>query len=83
LDASRWDRRACSPWNGVPTVRLLEADDALSAMLLERCEPGTSLRDLAEPEQDVVLASLHPQMWKQPPAGHPFRPLATMIDSGE
>lgn len=52
-------------------------------MLLERCEPGTSLRDLAEPEQDVVLASLHPQMWKQPPAGHPFRPLATMIDSGE
>jgi streptomycin 6-kinase len=67
-------------WNGVPTVRLLEADDALGAMLLERCEPGTPARDLAEPEQDRVLASLLPRMWKQPPAGHPFRPLATMIE---
>ncbi|MGI9070811.1 MAG: aminoglycoside phosphotransferase family protein [Bryobacteraceae bacterium] len=28
-------------WNGNPTVRLLEADDDLGAMLLERCGPGT------------------------------------------
>jgi hypothetical protein len=27
-------------WNGEPTVRLLEADDDLGAMLLERCQPG-------------------------------------------
>jgi streptomycin 6-kinase len=67
-------------WNGNPTVRLLEADDALGAMLLERCEPGTSLLDLGEPEQDLVLASLLPRMWKIPPAGHPFRPLSAMID---
>src|SRR5690242_10262008 len=26
-------------WNGNPTVRLLEADDRLGAMLLERCVP--------------------------------------------
>jgi len=25
-------------WNGDPTVRLLEADDSLGAMLLERCD---------------------------------------------
>jgi len=66
-------------WNGDPTVRLLEADDALGAMLLERCEPGTPLRDLAEPEQDLVLASLLPRLWKVPPADHPFRPLSAMI----
>jgi len=30
-------------WDGDPTVRLLEADDELGAMLLERCEPGTVL----------------------------------------
>src|SRR5262245_32138139 len=38
-------------WDGDPSVRLLEADDALNAMLLERCEPGTVLRQLPEPEQ--------------------------------
>jgi streptomycin 6-kinase len=27
-------------WNGDPTVRLLNADDELGAMLLERCDPG-------------------------------------------
>ena len=31
-------------WNGDPTVRLLESDDELRAMLLERCQPGTTLR---------------------------------------
>src|SRR5437016_3420100 len=35
-------------WNGDPTVRLLEADDGLGAMLIERCEPGTTLRALSE-----------------------------------
>jgi streptomycin 6-kinase len=67
-------------WNGHPTVGLWEADDALGAMLLEWCEPGTPLRDLAEPEQDLVLASLLPLMWKLPPAGHPFRPLSAMVE---
>jgi streptomycin 6-kinase len=33
-------------WSGDPTVRLLDADHGLGAMLLERCEPGTALRSL-------------------------------------
>jgi streptomycin 6-kinase len=41
-------------WDGKPTVRLLEADVSLNALLLERCEPGTSLRDVPEAERDVV-----------------------------
>src|SRR6266542_5726898 len=45
-------------WDGDPTVRLLESDAGLNAMLLEACEPGTPLRDLPEPEQDVVVAGL-------------------------
>ena len=67
-------------WGGDPTVRLLEADSALGAMLLERCEPGTRLRELPEEEQDVVLGRLAPRFWKAPPAGNPFRPLSAMID---
>jgi streptomycin 6-kinase len=63
-------------WAGDPTVRLLEADDALNAMLLERCEPGTVLRNRPEPEQDVVIAGLLRRMWRVPPEPHPFRPLA-------
>ncbi|MFL6352175.1 MAG: aminoglycoside phosphotransferase family protein [Bryobacteraceae bacterium] len=65
-------------WNGNPTVRLLEADDDLGAMLLERCEPGTVLRTLPEPEQDVVIAQLLRRLWRSPSAPHPFRPLSAM-----
>jgi streptomycin 6-kinase len=68
-------------WDGNPTVRLLEADSNLNALLLERCEPGTSLRDLPEAEQDIVLAELAHRLWRMPPAPHPFRPLSVMIES--
>jgi len=68
-------------WNGDPTVRLLAADAGLEALLLERCEPGTALSAAPEDEQDQVLARLLPRMWRRPPAGHPFRPLATMVEA--
>ena len=65
-------------WAGNPTVRLLNADDELGAMLLERCEPGTYLRELPELEQDVVIASLLRYLWRPVSAPHHFRPLAAM-----
>ena len=66
-------------WDGDPTVYLLAADDDLNAMLLERCEPGTVLRQRPEPEQDVVIAGLLRRLWRTPAAPHPFRPLAAMM----
>lgn len=66
-------------WDGDPTVRLLAADEESNAMLIERCLPGTSLRDLPEPEQDLVIAQLLRRLWRMPPASHPFRPLSEMI----
>ena len=68
-------------WNGDPTVRLLEADEQLGAMLLEQCEPGASLRALPEPEQDIVLASLLQRLWRTPPPPHPFRHLSVMLEA--
>jgi streptomycin 6-kinase len=68
-------------WNGDPTVNVLRADHHLGAMLLERCLPGTSLRALPEPEQDVVIAGLLRRMWRVPAAPHPFRPLSTMLEA--
>lgn len=65
-------------WDGDAAVHLLEADENLNAMLLERCEPGTPLRHLPEQDQDVVIAGLLRRLWRIPPASYPFRPLATM-----
>lgn len=67
-------------WNGNPTVRLLNADDDLGAMLLERCKPGTVLRELPEPEQDLVIAGLLRRLWRLPSAPHPFRRLSVLLE---
>lgn len=66
-------------WRGEPTVRLLEADDASGAMLLERCEPGATLRQRAEPEQDEVIAGLLRRLWRKPKAPHAFRRLSALM----
>jgi streptomycin 6-kinase len=54
-------------------------------MLLERCEPGTTLRVLDEHDQDIVIADLLRRLWRpmptlEPMAPHPFRPLSAMIE---
>ena len=67
-------------WNGDPTVRLLESDDENRAMLLERCQPGTTLRVLDECEQDIVISGLLRRLWRLMPAQHQFRPLSDMIE---
>jgi streptomycin 6-kinase len=66
-------------WDGDPTVRLIEADDAANAMLLERCEPGTHLRELAEADQDAVIAGLLRRLWRPPPAENPFRAQSALM----
>ena len=65
-------------WDGNPTVRLLMADDNLNAMLLERCEPGTTLRVLPECEQDKVVVRLLNRLWRSPSTQHPFRALSSL-----
>ncbi len=67
-------------WDGNPTVRLLESDDGLGAMLLECCKPGTRLRALPEPEQDLVISGLLRRLWRSPSPPHPFRPLSVLTD---
>lgn len=66
-------------WDGNPTVRLIEADERLGAMLLERCEPGTVLRTLPEFDQDIVIADLLRRLWRSPSERHPFRPLSDLM----
>lgn len=70
-------------WAGDGVVRVHDevATDDTRALLLERCAPGTWLKDaLPPPEQDVVLAGLLRRLWRRPPAGHPFPTLTSMCD---
>lgn len=71
-------------WNGDPSVRLLEADDNLGAMLLERCHPGYMLRSEPEDKQDVVIAHLLKRLWRRsasPPGIAGFRHLSEMLNA--
>ena len=60
--------------DGNGAVRLLARDDARSAMLLERCEPGTALAEVGGEAGLDVLVGLLPKHWVK--AGEPFHTLA-------
>lgn len=66
-------------WGGNGTAQLLRADEALGAMLLEPCVPGTPLRSRPRATQDAVIAGLLTRLWRVPPQGA-FRTLRTMIE---
>jgi len=71
-------------WDGEGAVRLRDAlvIEETSALLLEACEPGIPLSELAgAPEQDAVIAGLLRRLWIDPPAGHRFRALQSMCDA--
>lgn len=77
-----WDEAAgLRLWDGNGAVRLHAACDGESAyaLVIERCMPGTPLGQiLPEPDQDQIVAGLLGQLWAQPHAAYPFRPLAQM-----
>ncbi len=65
---------ALALWDGAGAVRLLDRDDARSAILMERCEPGTPLSAIGPDAALDVLIGLLPRLWV--PAGAPFHTLA-------
>ncbi|MGH8964412.1 MAG: aminoglycoside phosphotransferase family protein [Actinomycetes bacterium] len=82
-DEGRHEADGLREWagRGAVTAFRTEVDGPTTAMLLERCHPGTTLAEsCAEPEQDEVVAGLLRQLWREPSPGHPFRPLTDMCD---
>jgi streptomycin 6-kinase len=71
---SEYEAEALAQWNGRGAVRLLAHDSERRALLLERCRPGSHLRELAPDVALDVIVGLLPRLWI--PAGEPFRPLA-------
>jgi streptomycin 6-kinase len=52
-----------------------------TAMLLERCRPGTELRARREDQQHPVITDLLREVWAVDlPSAHPLRPLSVMVD---
>jgi streptomycin 6-kinase len=80
-DEAEHEADGLAVWAGDGTALLYDshrADDTC-ALLLERCAPGTELRDVPEPEQDLVIAGLLTRLW-QAPTGGVFRPLRVMCE---
>lgn len=71
-------------WAGDGAVALHAAeafDDRTSALLLERCVPGTALSEtVEEADQDVIVAGMLARLWREPGEGHPFRSLQVMCE---
>lgn len=83
-DESLHEPDALLAWDGAGAVRLVAENhhEYTTAMLLERCVPGTTLAaSMAEPDQDLIVAGLLRRLWIEPAPGHPFRPLEVMCDA--
>ena len=63
-------------WAGDGAVRVLEHDRGRRALLLERLVPGTIAWAADEDGATRTVAGVLRRPGGEPPAGHPFRPLA-------
>jgi streptomycin 6-kinase len=70
---SEHEADAFERWRGHGAVRLVARDDKRSALLIERCRPGTQLWELPDDEATELAASVLEQLWV--PADRPFRRL--------
>jgi streptomycin 6-kinase len=69
-------------WSGEGAVRLLAHDPSRRALLVERCEPGIQLWQVAnEEEANDVAAAVLRRLWCPPPDGHGFRLLVEQAAS--
>jgi streptomycin 6-kinase len=75
---------ALAAWDGRGAVRLLARDEARSALLVERCVPGTQLwAEADEARANVIAAAVLRRLWREPVEDHPFRLLADVASEWE
>ena len=70
---SEHEADALALWGGHGAVQLFARDDDLSAMVIERCEPGTTLAAAGADVALKVLSALLPRLWVE--TGEPFHTL--------
>jgi streptomycin 6-kinase len=84
VDETRNEIAALRLWDGHGAARLLEADEEVGALLIERLEPGTMLVDVADTDDDaatIIAAGILRQLWQPAPPNHGLRPLASWCDA--
>lgn len=76
---------ALAAWDGRGAVRLLARDEARSALLMERCFPGTQLWDEPDEERaNEIAAGVLRRLWRPAPVSdHPFRLLTDVAAEWE
>ncbi len=69
---------ALRTWAGEGAVALLDEATAEHALLLERCRPGTALREAGRPDDEVldVGAAIAVRLWRPVSEGDPYQHLA-------
>lgn len=73
---SEQEAGALEHWAGEGAVRLLAHDPERRALLVERCEPGTTLWEVEDEEEaNLVAARLLRRLWRPPRPGNEFRSL--------
>jgi streptomycin 6-kinase len=68
-------------FDGCGAVRLLEADEADFALLVERCRPGDDVWQLPFVDAREVAAAVLQRLWRVPPG--PVQPITTLADTVE
>jgi len=63
-------------YDGRGAVRLITADPALGALLLERPRPGTPLWEAGDEEAVEAALAVMRRLWRPAPQGHPFPTVA-------
>lgn len=75
---------ALAAWEGRGAVRLLARDEDRSALLVERCVPGTPLWAEADEERaNGIAAEVLHRIWRAPVADHRFRLLTDVAAEWE
>ena len=76
-----WAARGLQHWAGRGAARLLDADDAIQAVLLERCVPGTNGDELEVADANTAVASVLAELHAvEPPAADEFESLAMLVE---
>jgi streptomycin 6-kinase len=68
-------------WAGSGAVRLLDEDPDEHALLLERCRPGTALREAGRPDDEVldIGSAVAVRLWRPVSEGDPYEQLADVM----